>query len=999
MTEIRSFQNILDMFGVELIALPLALGAIALAYFVFNYSLREKTFEEALAEQRGGGTSESAKNSKKDKGKKPKKTVPKSAEGSVGDVSSKSAGQAACKDAPIISQFSAVNGQGKKRVDSDSTSADEASEKAARAKKPVRVAANLLQSSGSESERMEHKELLPVKSKKENDFLSDPVIKGSVFHPTHEEKKQKQISTSETSARSADSDADGVERHVVHVGKSQAEKTHLCEYPGKNTTSGDIQGQKEKKHAAEQVSTKKHHVALSELPQTGHLDAVSKLSPKKDGKSTEKPAKHVQAVGDGVVRQKDAAQKKPSTVVSTNGPAHLDSGASEYTEILGLLKNVQLTDAETQNLLQVLIVKQSERHTEWVQLGKGKSADPATIAKRLIEDKERELHEEKQLNQALKDQLKDFKDLRNQEAKHLRELSDAHRQAQDKASSLDQQLKSVTTRLKDSQDKQTIEVAHLTRRVQDAENRAANVIAVQQKTIVTDDTEGVVKELKAVRAERDNLKQELGAQQEKIRQLERNPFLAETETHVRSADADDSTAALQAIQYQLVEARQKEELSAQSCDALEKKLASLSSSLAKRESEVENLGRQLEEAQSSHAELKHYNDTLLNSLESLQHEKASSEAESRLHDEVEQLKASLEKQNEELENQFKLVQSEGFDEAKKYYEPQITETRDRHREVISRLFPLIHLDQSLNSAEWLQALEEAARNTAQKNDSLSSRSEETVQQLSRQLSDLQIEQTALQGEVEKYRVTLAQTEEKLRLLEASVETEEEKWEVVGQSAKDHESKCRDLETQLSQVQDQKKSVERLLEERSSLVNATEHRLQAAEERLKAFASVQEQLDSLQHEADRLKGDLGETRRDKDHFSQESQQLRQDLAHTQRDKTEAEQRAVGLQSELIELKNKSDNLIVLHREALDLKQALEVEKDNAKKMAQELLRSRSLIQVGLESLRKEEETVSKLKEALEVREHGLNGSFSGDRAGSSGHVAADHDPTQQVSLVQ
>ena len=77
-------------------------------------------------------------------------------------------------------------------------------------------------------------------------------------------------------------------------------------------------------------------------------------------------------------------------------------------EVLGLLKNIQLTDAETQNLLQVLIVKQSERHTEWVQLGK-KSADPATIAKRMMEDKERELHEEKQMNRALADQLKDTK--------------------------------------------------------------------------------------------------------------------------------------------------------------------------------------------------------------------------------------------------------------------------------------------------------------------------------------------------------------------------------------------------------------------------------------------------------------------------------------------------------------------------------------------------------------------------------------------------------------
>ena len=76
---------------------------------------------------------------------------------------------------------------------------------------------------------------------------------------------------------------------------------------------------------------------------------------------------------------------------------------------MGLLRNVNLSDEQTQSLLQVLIVKQSERHSEWVQLGKTKNLDPATIARRLMEGKEKELIEEKGLNRVLSEQLKDLK--------------------------------------------------------------------------------------------------------------------------------------------------------------------------------------------------------------------------------------------------------------------------------------------------------------------------------------------------------------------------------------------------------------------------------------------------------------------------------------------------------------------------------------------------------------------------------------------------------------
>lgn len=84
------FSQTTRMFGVEIVAAILGLGGIAVAYFIINFSLREKSYEEALAEQRGTKP-DAIKVSKKEKPKKQKKkTTSTHSDGGTSDPGSPS---------------------------------------------------------------------------------------------------------------------------------------------------------------------------------------------------------------------------------------------------------------------------------------------------------------------------------------------------------------------------------------------------------------------------------------------------------------------------------------------------------------------------------------------------------------------------------------------------------------------------------------------------------------------------------------------------------------------------------------------------------------------------------------------------------------------------------------------------------------------------------------------------------------------------------------------
>lgn len=143
---------------------------------------------------------------------------------------------------------------------------------------------------------------------------------------------------------------------------------------------------------------------------------------------------------------------------------------------------MNLTDGEIQSLLKLLITKQSEHHTEWVQHGKNKAADPATVAKLLIEEKERELFEEKELNKSLLEQLKELKNLLVLEKNTIKEAEEIKRRSAERVVAAEQELRVTSNRLKLVDEKHAAEVLQWSRKVEELEGlRVAAVHALEEE--------------------------------------------------------------------------------------------------------------------------------------------------------------------------------------------------------------------------------------------------------------------------------------------------------------------------------------------------------------------------------------------------------------------------------------------------------------------------------------------------------------------------------------
>ncbi|XP_055331831.1 ribosome-binding protein 1-like isoform X2 [Paramacrobiotus metropolitanus] len=902
------------MFGIEIIAALIGVGGIAAAYFIISYSLREKTYEEALAEQRGG-RGDAAKALKKDKlTKKPKKKV-------TSDGGSSDAGSPV-KERKIP------------------TVAKEKHTKEAEKPKDGPVAAAHI------PEKIKHRpdELETVagegKVKPAGKIPSAPAAKKTEKKVENDHRKP-----DETYAEAVKLHADNipVEKKQEQVGKAKEQQ----------------EGAVKTKEHKQESGKKERDTATATQVKSAPVEHEAPKKTKTEVRS-EKPVKQ-----DTRGAHKEDAKKAVAPAV--NG---LTSG-SVYQEVLGLLNSIPLSDAETQKLFQILIDKQSERHTEWVQLGKSKQVDPSTIAKRLIADRERELVEEKELNKALADQLRDMKNLLNAEKSRLREVNDVARVTAERVPTLETEVKNLTGRLKQGQDKHAVEITQMTQKLQEAESRAAMKIKHLEERLHEHSQHSVVHvqngngelrgELETLRAERDRLLQEVNHNRSQTQHLEQQIKDLQHEKEQIQSDnqSHDSDDAMREELDRLRQSAAETETQVRSYNELEEKYTEKVSSLQRLREELESLRG--------------------HSAEQSQNDGNRQEEVDKLRQRISQLENALTESESKHHETAKHARDEGFEHAKNQYEPEVHKADKAHREMLSRLLPHVNVDPSLNRGDWLAQFEGSARSSLQSAD----KSDE-VGELRRQLDELKGAHEA----AERYRVALNQTEEKLRSVERSVESEEEKWELVEKKALDYEDKCKNLETQLSEVVSEKENVHKLLEERSSSITEMEHRLRENEERLRAFSAVESRLNSLQEEAERMKADLGETRRHKDELLSEVTSLRENLSEAQRLRSEHEERIDSLLAEVNERRVSSGDTNDLRREVQDLRNSLDFERDNARKLAQEVIRSKSLIQSGLDALRKEEDTVLRLQQALESYQRGVNGTDGGgdriihDRTGRS-----------------
>ncbi|NWI93297.1 RRBP1 protein, partial [Pitta sordida] len=271
-------------------------------------------------------------------------------------------------------------------------------------------------------------------------------------------------------------------------------------------------------------------------------------------------------------------------------------------------------------------------------------------------------------------------------------------------------------------------------------------------------------------------------------------------------------------------------------------------------------------------------------------------------------------------------------------------------------------------------------------------------------------QSTLQAECDQYRTILAETEGMLRNLQNSVEKEEQVWKAKLTASEEELQKShlqlKSLESMLEKLKADLQSTDQLKEYTSLLETQLENHLEtASSERQKYTKEVevlrqllsesQEQLEAAKTETQKQSKELALVRQQlsemKSHVQdgeiaglqtdpsepaplklktqleqnetlvEKEQVLRQKLA---RELEEAQSSACSLQAELEKLRLSENAAASDTEEAQHLKERLEKEKKLTKDLGQAATKLQELLKVTQDQLAKERETVKKLKEQLQ-----------------------------------
>ncbi|XP_038659825.1 ribosome-binding protein 1-like isoform X2 [Scyliorhinus canicula] len=352
-----------------------------------------------------------------------------------------------------------------------------------------------------------------------------------------------------------------------------------------------------------------------------------------------------------------------------------------------------------------------------------------------------------------------------------------------------------------------------------------------------------------------------------------------------------------------------------------------------------------------------------------------------LEQEVLQLKETVEQQknknNEEAEHQLRLVH---------------TQTK----EMLQSLFPEVSVSSQQLDSDWLQEFKQNAL--------------EFLNQQSKDPSDVALKlkeaeeaQSTLQADCEQYRTVLAETEGMLRDLQKSVEEEEHVWkgklaESEAQALK-AQTQVKTLEDTLEQMKLESQDVEQMKELIVGLEVQLQHQLESAHTQCQKYSvevkelselltESQSQLETANKEVQKHSKELSQVRqhlcemethmRDgelieslTDQVEQEPAKLKTQLEETvineltQRQKLaeefeKAQTSAFSLQEELEKLRAAGDSVTLDGDDIVQLKERLSKEKKMTKDLGQAAAKLQQMLKATQEQLNKEKETVEKLQ---------------------------------------
>nr|KAF6358973.1 ribosome binding protein 1 [Pipistrellus kuhlii] len=350
-------------------------------------------------------------------------------------------------------------------------------------------------------------------------------------------------------------------------------------------------------------------------------------------------------------------------------------------------------------------------------------------------------------------------------------------------------------------------------------------------------------------------------------------------------------------------------------------------------------------------------------------------------------------------------------QAKEESEKQLTLTEAQTKEALLALLPALSNSAHQNYTEWLQELKEKGPELLKQLPV----NTEPPSDLAAKLREAEETQSSLQAECDQYRTILAETEGMLRHLQKSVEEEEQVWKARVSTTEEELQKSqvtvKHLEEIVEKLKGELESSDQVREHTSHLEAELEKHMAAASAECQNYAQEvaglrqlllesQSQLDAAKSEAQKQSNELALVRQQlsemKSHVedgdvagSPEAPPAEQDPVElkTQLERTEAiledeQTQRQKLTAEFEEAQNAAcrlqEELEKLRASALDsadaeaatqLKERLEKEKKLTSDLGRAATKLQGLLKTTQEQLAKEKETVKKLQEQLDKSDDG------------------------------
>ncbi|NXU41031.1 RRBP1 protein, partial [Drymodes brunneopygia] len=332
--------------------------------------------------------------------------------------------------------------------------------------------------------------------------------------------------------------------------------------------------------------------------------------------------------------------------------------------------------------------------------------------------------------------------------------------------------------------------------------------------------------------------------------------------------------------------------------------------------------------------------------------------------------------------------------AKEELAQQLDALQTRTKQMLLSALPGVTMSSQQDYDMWLQEFKEKTVGVLKQQVIATEPSDSALK-----LKEAEEAQSTLQAECEQYRTILAETEGMLRNLQKSVEEEEQVWKAKLTASEEELQKShlqlKSLEGMVEKLKADLQSTDQLKEYTSLLETQLENHLETASSERQNYtkevgalrqllSESQEQLEAAKTETQKQSKELALVRRDpggcpagslgllckpalktqleqNETLAEKEQTLRQKLA---RELEEAQSLARSLQAELEKLRLAEHAAASDKEEAQHLKERLEKEKKLTKDLGQAATKLQELLKVTQDQLAKEREMVKKLKEQLQ-----------------------------------